>query len=41
MPGLNFEIAGSADQPALLLLHGFMSSNLQWEPNHDAGTLVP
>jgi pimeloyl-ACP methyl ester carboxylesterase len=34
-PALGFEMAGRADRPALLLLHGFMSSNLQWEPNLD------
>jgi pimeloyl-ACP methyl ester carboxylesterase len=36
MPNLSFEIEGHAAQPALLLLHGVMSSNLQWAPNRDA-----
>lgn len=33
---LNVETDGSEKSPALLLLHGFMSSNLQWEPNREA-----
>lgn len=32
MPSLNVEVEGHGAQP-LLLLHGFMSSNLQWVPN--------
>jgi pimeloyl-ACP methyl ester carboxylesterase len=36
MAALNVDIEGSATSPALLLLHGFMSSNLQWEPNRAA-----
>jgi pimeloyl-ACP methyl ester carboxylesterase len=32
---LNVEVDGHAAQPALLLLHGFMSSGLQWELNRD------
>jgi pimeloyl-ACP methyl ester carboxylesterase len=34
-PALGFDFEGSAEKPALLMLHGFMSSNLQWEPNRD------
>lgn len=30
---LNVEIHGAKDAPALLLVHGLLSSNLQWEPN--------
>ncbi len=30
---LHVEEAGNPDGPPVLLLHGFMSSNLQWEPN--------
>lgn len=30
---LYVEEAGRKDRPPVLLLHGFMSSNLQWEPN--------
>lgn len=30
---LNVEEAGRSDGPPVLFLHGFMSSNLQWEPN--------
>ena len=33
---LHFELDGDERLPALLLLHGFMSSNLQWAPNRDA-----
>jgi pimeloyl-ACP methyl ester carboxylesterase len=33
MPSLNVEIEGGDARPALLLLHGFLSSNLQWAPN--------
>lgn len=33
MASLHFEVEGTELQPALLLLHGFMSSNLQWAPN--------
>jgi len=36
MAELNVDIDGSETGPALLLLHGFMSSNLQWEPNREA-----
>ena len=36
MAGLNVEIHGSEEHPALMLLHGFMSSNLQWSPNQEA-----
>lgn len=33
-PGsLHVESDGPADGPPVLLIHGFMSSNLQWEPN--------
>jgi len=28
-------VSGDPDKPALLLLHGFLSSNLQWDPNRD------
>jgi pimeloyl-ACP methyl ester carboxylesterase len=38
MPRLNFETHGSPDNPAVLLLHGFMSSNAQWLTNIDALT---
>lgn len=30
---LHFERAGSVGRPVLLMLHGFLSSNLQWSPN--------
>ncbi|MGB5756583.1 MAG: alpha/beta hydrolase [Acidimicrobiales bacterium] len=30
---LNVEDSGNPDGPPVLFLHGFMSSNLQWEPN--------
>jgi pimeloyl-ACP methyl ester carboxylesterase len=33
MPSLNFEVEGPDALPTLLLLHGFLSSNLQWSPN--------
>jgi len=33
---LNFETHGAAGRPALLLLHGFMSSRHQWLPNQAA-----
>jgi pimeloyl-ACP methyl ester carboxylesterase len=33
MEHLYFEISGQPAQPALLLVHGFLSSNLQWSPN--------
>jgi pimeloyl-ACP methyl ester carboxylesterase len=33
MPSLNFEVAGDEALPALLLVHGFLSCNLQWAPN--------
>ena len=33
MDRLNVELAGAAGRPPLLLLHGFLSCNLQWEPN--------
>lgn len=32
---LAFDLVGPKEQPALLLVHGFMSSNLQWEPNRE------
>jgi pimeloyl-ACP methyl ester carboxylesterase len=32
---LNLEIDGSERSPALVLLHGFLSCNLQWLPNRD------
>ena len=32
---LHVEDTGNPDGPPVLLLHGFMSSNLQWEPNRD------
>jgi len=32
---LNFETVGNADGPTLMLLHGFMSSNAQWDLNVD------
>ncbi|MGI9596923.1 MAG: alpha/beta fold hydrolase, partial [Acidimicrobiales bacterium] len=35
LPKLNVEEAGNPRGPAVLALHGFMSSNLQWEPNRD------
>lgn len=33
MSQLHYETHGSADNPALLLVHGFLSSNAQWLPN--------
>ncbi len=36
MTAPNIEIDGSETSPALLLVHGFMSSTLQWEPNREA-----
>jgi pimeloyl-ACP methyl ester carboxylesterase len=33
---LSVEIEGTGENPALLLVHGFMSSNLQWAPNREA-----
>jgi len=33
---LNCQILGDTDKPALLLVHGFLSSNLQWELNKEA-----
>ena len=30
---INYETAGDPAAPALMLLHGFMSSTLQWSPN--------
>lgn len=33
---LNFEIVGKEDGPAILLIHGFLSSNAQWLPNIEA-----
>jgi pimeloyl-ACP methyl ester carboxylesterase len=32
---LHFEIDADGRRPVLLLLHGFLSSNLQWDPNRD------
>ena len=36
MDELAFESFGDRDKPALLLVHGFMSSNAQWLANRDA-----
>ena len=36
MPRLNYETHGNPENPAVLLLHGFMSSNAQWLTNIDA-----
>ena len=36
MTNLNYDIAGNPDGPALLLVHGFLSSNAQWLPNIEA-----
>lgn len=33
---LHFETAGDPSAPALLLVHGFMSCRLQWQPNVEA-----
>ncbi len=33
MKQLAYRVLGNADHPAVLLLHGFMSSNAQWLPN--------
>lgn len=33
---LNYEITGNPDGPAILLIHGFLSSNAQWLTNTDA-----
>jgi pimeloyl-ACP methyl ester carboxylesterase len=30
---LHFDLDGTPGKPALLMIHGFMSSNLQWAPN--------
>ncbi len=38
LPPLHVEDVGDPDGPPVLFLHGFMSSNLQWEPNR--GTLA-
>ena len=35
MTTLPCTVSGDADKPALLLLHGFLSSNLQWAPNRE------
>ena len=35
-PNLNVEAAGGLSSPAMLLIHGFLSSNAQWAPNRDA-----
>ncbi len=32
---LHVDDVGNAEGPPVLLLHGFMSSNLQWEPNRE------
>jgi pimeloyl-ACP methyl ester carboxylesterase len=36
MASLHAEVEGREGQGALLLLHGILSSNLQWAPNRDA-----
>lgn len=36
MEHLNYEVAGRDDAPAIALIHGILSSNLQWAPNRDA-----
>lgn len=36
MDKLAIETWGDDAKPALLLVHGFLSSNLQWEPNREA-----
>ncbi len=33
---LHYEVMGAEDGPSLLLIHGFMSSTLQWRPNLEA-----
>jgi len=33
MAELNYTVTGNPDGPALLLVHGFLSSNAQWLPN--------
>ena len=33
---LNFEDSGESDKPAVLLVHGFLSSNSQWITNKEA-----
>ncbi len=33
---LHFDVEGSEALPALVLIHGFMSSSLQWSPNREA-----
>ena len=38
MESLNVDVSGKEAQPALLLLHGFLSSNLQWSLNQRALT---
>ena len=35
MERLHVEVRGDDEQPTLLLLHGFLSCNLQWEPNRE------
>ena len=35
-PELAYELIGDDDAPALMLLHGFMSSNAQWMLNTEA-----
>jgi len=35
MERLHVEVLGGDERPALLLLHGFLSCNLQWEPNRE------
>ena len=32
---LNYRTTGDPKRPALLLVHGFLSSNAQWQPNLD------
>ena len=36
MPALHYDTHGNPDHPAVLLLHGFMSSNAQWLTNIEA-----
>ena len=38
MESLHADVSGDEAQPALLLLHGFLSSNLQWSLNQQALT---